>query len=376
MAAMGAILTHYKLLDAQAMKGISAVVKDVAVPCLLFYRVGSAISLDNIVKWAPVPVYAISNTLFGCALGYTVARLSCLEPSVCRFVMTSVGFTNTNTIALAFMQVLPFLEPDRLRLNKDDVLETPSAISTRGIAYVLLYNMSVTFLRWTLADRMLESKKSDTNYRKKKEDDLIVGEGARELDNLSAAKDFPKITKSQKCKHVLKKILSFLPLPLWICFIAVGIGLSPLKQYFFSVPGATSAPPLLFFSEAINYVGQIVAPMMNFVLGSKLIKGPPKGAVNTVLLALIAWLKLVVVPLLFGVGLVYFVGWKITAWIHDPTMLFVLLLESANPPALLLLLMCTSNNFMVEEITALIFYSYMFSIVTLTSFCFLFLLLL
>jgi len=82
------------------------------------------------------------------------------------------------------------------------------------------------------------------------------------------------------------------------------------------------------------------------------------------------------IPLLFGIGLIYFVGHYITKWILDPTMLFVLLLESANPPALLLLLMCTSNDFMVEEMTTLVFYSYMFSILSLTLFSFSFLLLL
>jgi len=373
MAVMGATITYHGLLDAKAMKGISAMVKDVAVPCLLFYRVGQSISVDNIVKWAPVPVYAICNTLFGCALGYMVARISCLSPAVTRFVMVSVGFTNTNTIALAFMQVLPYIEPDRLKYYDDDL---PSTISARGQAFVLLFNMSVTFLRWTLADRMLEPKKSDIEDQKKKEEREIVGSGARELTDVSAAKEsFPVLTKKAKCKHYVQKVLGFFPIPLWVCFIAVGIGLSPLKKYFFTVPGEPT-PPLLFFSSAVDYVGQTVAPLMNFVLGSKLVKGPPKNhSLNNFLLMLIAWLKLVVVPLLFGVGLVYFAGYHLSSWIHDPTMLFVLLLESANPPALLLLLMCTANNFMVEEITALIFYSYMFSVITLTLFCFLFLLL-
>jgi len=134
-------------------------------------------------------------------------------------------------------------------------------------------------------------------------------------------------------------------------------------------------PPLFFATTAITLIGSTVTPMMNVVLGSKLTKGPKESS-NIILVMLTCWLKLVVIPLLFGVGLIYFVGFHITSWIHDPTMLFVLLLESANPPALLLLLMCAANDFMVDEMTSLIFYSYIFAVFTLTAFSFLFLLLL
>jgi len=368
MVLFGMLLSKMGVMGPSTSKDLSKMVKDIAVPCLLFSRVGGQISIENLIKWLPVPVYAISNTLFGCFIGYIVALIGRAPPPMQRFTMVSVGFTNTNTIPLAFMQTLAYQETSLLRLpgdNGDD-------INKRGQTFILMYSLTITFLRWTLADRMLEHKPGDgTNPNKRvsmpKEDILNINNPV-------------VLSRREKILNRVKETISFifelLPIPLWSCIIAVVIGLSPARDLFFtSNTNPNHVPPLFFCTTAITLIGSTVTPMMNVVLGSKLTKGP-KEVSNVFLVMLTCWLKLVVIPLLFGIGLIYFVGTHITHWITDPTMLFVLLLESANPPALLLLLMCAANDFMVDEMTALIFYSYIFAVFSLTAFSFLFLLLL
>jgi len=229
------------------------------------------------------------------------------------------------------------------------------------------------FLKWTLADKMLEYKEGDDT----KPPEIKPSRPKDALNINSQERIKGRVTILDKIKEKLEFVFDLLPIPLWSCIIAVLIGLSPARGLFFANPNnPTTVPPLFFCTTAITLIGSTVTPMMNIVLGSKLTKGPKEGSANIVLIMLTCWLKLVVIPLVFGFGLIYVVGVNITHWITDPTMLFVLLLESANPPALLLLLMCTANDFMVEEMTSLIFYSYIMAVFTLTAFSFLFLLLL
>jgi len=378
MALFGVLLTYMGVMTSDTSKGISRLVKDISVPCLLFSRVGGSISIANLIRWLPVPVYALTNTLFGCFIGYGVALIGGLPPEIRRFTMVSVGFANTNTIPLAFMQTLSHQEPGLLSYEG----EGPHMINDRGQTFILMFSLTITFLRWTLADSMLEYKDGDTippspaarpkslkNVKVITQNDLPY----HEINN--PIEIAPPPTFFTHVKEISCKVLEFFPVPLWACIFAVVIGISPARDFFFD-SHRYAVPPLHFFTTAISGIGATVTPLMNIVLGSKLLKGPTKGKVNLTLILLISWLKLVMLPVLFGIGLTYFIGYYVTSWIQDPTMLFVLLLESANPPALLLLMMCTSNDFMVEEMTTLVFYSYMFSVVSLTVFSFGFLLLL
>jgi len=167
-----------------------------------------------------------------------------------------------------------------------------------------------------------------------------------------------------------------IPLPLAAAVFAMAIGLIPvLRNAFF--PVGNSIPPLNFFTIALQDLGSTVTPMITISLGSKLAHGPKskKSQLTSKMIFLICWLKLVVVPLLMGCGAIFFLGAYWSHWITDRTMLFVIMMESACPSALLLMIMCSTNNFLGDELSVILFFNYLMSVITITLAAFLFLIL-
>jgi predicted permease len=162
-----------------------------------------------------------------------------------------------------------------------------------------------------------------------------------------------------KSRSVFQKawsaIKQFMNPPLAASIIALVVGLTPMKQWFFG----DDAPLKGTVTATIDTIGQAAVPMIMLCLGAAVARGPPASPLArpraTIATCLV---RFIVMPLVA-------VGWvELLALMYEPlranTMLRVVLLMSAcGPTAVNLSNVSIMNEFLVDEITYLLFYSYL-----------------
>mmetsp|Transcript_39159 Transcript_39159/g.92763 ORF Transcript_39159/g.92763 Transcript_39159/m.92763 type:complete len:488 (-) Transcript_39159:211-1674(-) len=156
--------------------------------------------------------------------------------------------------------------------------------------------------------------------------------------------------------------------PIKCCFAAIGIGLIPPAKALLVGPDA----PLAIVKESLETMGGAMIPGMMMVLGANLSKGPPPCDLPAFNIAAVAVVRLLVAPL-FGVSIVI-------ASVHanivrppDSFFMFVLMLQHCMPTAINMHTVATLHQNGVAEVTTVLFWQYLASIVTLPIWMMLFL---
>jgi len=156
--------------------------------------------------------------------------------------------------------------------------------------------------------------------------------------------------------------------PIKCCLAAIGIGLIPPAKALLVGPDA----PLAIVKESLETMGGAMIPGMMMVLGANLSKGPPPCNLPAFNIAAVAVVRLLVAPL-FGVSIVI-------ASVHanivrppDSFFMFVLMLQHCMPTAINMHTVATLHQNGVAEVTTVLFWQYLASIVTLPIWMMLFL---
>eukprot|EP00873_Tetraselmis_striata_P022138 jgi/Tetstr1/442402/TSEL_030528.t1 len=147
--------------------------------------------------------------------------------------------------------------------------------------------------------------------------------------------------------------------PIKVCFSAIAVGLVPPVKNL--IVGKTA--PLAIVKESLDTMGGAMIPCMMMVLGANLSKGPPPCQLPVINIVAVAAVRLLIAPLV-GVSIVI-------ASVHsgivvppDSFFMFVLLLQHCMPTAINMHTVATLHQNGVAEVTTVLFWQYLLSIVT------------
>jgi predicted permease len=159
------------------------------------------------------------------------------------------------------------------------------------------------------------------------------------------------------------------PIPTQAAFAGVLVGCTPfLKHLFFG----TDNPPLRAVSEALDLLGQGLIPGAIPLLGAVLYRGPGKSQLPARVTVGVVLVRLVVQPILLtsmvllALHLRFFIP-------PDPIFLLTLLLSNATPTAINMQTLTVLYKFGAEEMSQMLFYQYICSLITLPGCVWLFL---
>ena len=152
-----------------------------------------------------------------------------------------------------------------------------------------------------------------------------------------------------------------LPVPALISLAGIGVGCCPpLKALFFG-PHA----PLEFAAHALHTVAAATVPIMSFILGAVLYKGPGKGStLRWHVIAGVCLMRLLIIPLL---GAVVIFATEAAGWWKplDPLFVFTLLLQWIAPTAINMQALATMFRYKEADMAALIFWQHALYLISL-----------
>ena len=153
------------------------------------------------------------------------------------------------------------------------------------------------------------------------------------------------------------------PLPTLAAFAGVIIGCIPFLKGLLYGP----SPPLRPLAEALELLGQGLIPGAIPLLGAVLYRGPGKSQLPRRVTAGVVITRLVLQPALLTGLVVLALHFN---WFNspDPMFLLSLLLSNATPTAINMQTLTVLFNFGAEEMSQMLFFQYLFALVTLPGF--------
>ncbi len=305
----GAILVRKKILYEQSLKDISNLLIYLILPCLLFSKIVSAISLKALRELWVFPVAALVNIGGGLCIGLIVSIFCRKLKEFKRGIVASLGFGNSAYIPLVLVTAIVF-QAQELFVEKNAV--------ANGVTYISLYLVPYMILIW------------------------LVG--------------YPIITR-QKLKNI--KLSKIITPPVIATLAAIAVGLIPWTKSLFVGNGA----PLGMIQQAALILGSATMPIALIILGGNLATSHGKTKIKSSSIFYIATGKYIIAPMIavLFLFLIKSFGWKGT-----PMMSFIILLEGFMPPAMNLIVMCQFAETNRKIMATLMFWMYLIAIPAMT----------
>jgi predicted permease len=220
-------------------------------------------------------------------------------------------------------------------------------------------------LKCALKDEAGEEMESKTDTRTviPKAETELGAEISEEIIIIRKTKFFDKIRSStwySKFKIFAEKF--FTP-PINATFLAIFISeVKPIQRFLFQ----SNHEVFTVLSSTISEIGHASIPVNLFVLGSDLSHGPDKGILEYRQIICTVINKQVLLPA-FILSVMSFFRYKTTLFGEDQSaVMFIILLESCMPPAVGLSILSQVNGFGQKEVSSMLFYHYLSSLVTST----------
>ncbi|CAG8569652.1 8805_t:CDS:2, partial [Acaulospora morrowiae] len=361
----GYIAAKYGIITSSAQKGITSLIINILMPCLLFSEVGSDIDISKLISLWPVPTFFGIFAIISALLGFFVGKFLNLSSAKTKFIMTGIMFNNVTSLPLGLLRGIENTSAMEL-LVKDEV-DTPGESIKRGKSYILLAVLFGTLLRWSFGAFLL--KKESTNDE---EDPLITPSKALPPIHYVRSSSYAATTSSQpdestqllrstkrtlwtETKRLLNKYIkifrSVMNPPLYAAVISLIVGtVPPLKNVFFGHDAAFSV-----LSQATEYIGTITIPLTLISLGAQL-KNMQCSKGNQILstIGYIMACRFFIMPIIGVVLVLVTKSW----YMQDPMLWFVLMLFASGPTAIGCINLAQLNESFEEEMAALLFYSY------------------
>ena len=307
----GFFLVKYKVLNGDALRLLGKIVIYAALPALLATKLAGSISLDRLSELWIFPVSGAISIFFG----YGLARLVNVflkEDSEFKGVLyTASALGNAAYLPIplivAICAVFPYFQ------------DKPDAAS-KGITYISAFIVAFSPLSWIFGYNTIAAKRHKIEFK------------------------------------------YFFPPPVIGILVGTVIGLTPiLKTAFCSSDGVLY--PLF---ESGKIVAAAAIPLAMIILGGRFAMPPEKATIPNKIIAAIAVIKLVVLPLA-AIGYVYVI-YSLGIVERDPMLALILVIEGAVPPANNLIIMASMRKTNEHATAKTLFVCYIISTVTLTLF--------
>ncbi|KAI9318667.1 auxin efflux carrier [Dichotomocladium elegans] len=371
-------------------------------PCLLFSNIASIISLQKLIAYWPIPVFYFVFSSLSWLLSHGTSKLIRLNPSKRRFVTACAMFGNTNSLPIAIISSLTISEASAILLW--DAADTAEAATARGISYTLFYAIFGNLLRWSYGYGLLR-KQDGVGQNRMINPPLDAGCYGATYDELNADRPLkperlsssitiavPHATEDVKgtplpvsslgeisdrkinqFKRVLMRLHRFMSPPLYAAFLALVVGLTPIKPLLFAKDSYLY--PCL--TKAIEVCGHAAVPIILVCLGAQLtmISAEPHGrdmtakAVFTAIFVRMALMPLFVIPIILAFA-VYGPQWSLLA--TDPVFITMMIVLGCSPTAINLVQITQVNGAFEDEMLRVLFWTYgvvCIPVCTLVVFC-------
>lgn len=312
-ASAGAALVRFKLLKPDALRDVSKLVFHAMLPALLVTKVAQAIDLNTLVELWIFPVSALLFILAGFALGVVACLATGVPKGRRSAVIAASGLANSGFLPIPLIIAICAVFPA--------FADRPDA-SARGITFISAYIMLFSPIMWLFGYNLLAKEKS--------------------------------------WKLELKRI--FTP-PIIGMIVGLTIGLTPALKSAFCLREGFCYP--IFAALKILATGTI--PCALIVLGGRFAeKRMEKSEVRGRTVFSVVLVKQIFLPLLALGYIILLRRYEIIS--SDPLVALVLLIEAAVPPATNLIVICSMHKNNENEISRILFWSYVSATVTLTCF--------
>ncbi|CAG8569959.1 9978_t:CDS:2 [Ambispora gerdemannii] len=365
------------IITTTVQKGLSELIITILMPSLLFSQVGSGIDAVAIIHLWPIPVFLYLFATISGSLGLLGGKLFSFNSTETKFVTASIIFNNLTHLSMGLIQNLGTTEAMQLLLwNEQD---TPEKARTRGVSYTLLATLIGNLLSLgTYLLRKEPQNEDDENNdlaRALQVDEesartahisrKIVNEGSISEStpllnpaSSSHAKNFS--TASRRVRDVISNVETIMNPPIYAAIAALIVGTNPfLKSLFFG----KNAPLYPIITKSMIFLGNASTPLTLLVLGAQLSNlsrsksGKMFSAISWVMIA-----RFMIMPFI-GISLVMMTrGW----FLDDPMFWFVLMMLASGPSAINCINVTQLTGAFQEEMAALLIYSYIAVIPTLT----------
>lgn len=312
-AVAGIVLVRSGLIRKESFRTLSTLLFYVTLPCFLFTKIVANFDWPRLKACWLLPVSCWVFIALGLGLGWAVARLTrCSDDFVCG-IMTSSAFGNSGYLPIPLVAAVATIFP---------CFTGQSDAEAHGIAYISAYLVGFTPVLW------------------------IVGYG------LLSPGGFRPICWSRIFTPPVIGILS-----------GTTVALLP----FLKCQLSTSTGILNVAFRATELLGSGTIPLALLVLGASFAEGPgQRGSLRLKTLAGGLAVRLVILPL---VALAYIMTLRRWGATIDLMMALVLVIQTGSPSANNLVIMCNLSNQPIEgRMATVLFWSYLFCIITLTLF--------
>ncbi|KAI8364248.1 dynein light chain 1, cytoplasmic [Blakeslea trispora] len=393
----GSILAKYGYFDMNKQKWLSKLNLIFFTPCLLFSNISSIISFQKLMAFWPIPCFYLIYAIMNYTSSQIITRLAGLTPAYRRFVLACVMFSNSNSLPIAIISSLSVSEAAHILFwNEGD---TPEAVAARGISYTLFFAIFGNLIRWSYGYQLLQKRQGDdedddnlaisghdeeqpTSYQSFNQpnssasssssiDYLATGQiSSRQMSSATLADENTNLLAQGKGKQSLKKggffrslarrIHGFMSPPLYAAFLALAVGLSPLKPLLYDKQSFLYPS----FTKAIELCGKAAVPLILTCLGAQLVdisqSTQPASPQMKKPVALAIAIRMVLMPFLVVPVVVLFVmfgsSWSTMA--TDPVFITMMIVLGCTPTAINLVQITQVNNIFEEEMLRMLFWSY------------------
>ena len=361
--AAGALLVRRGALTPEVRKGVSKMAAGLLVPCLLFDRVSSHVTIDLIAKAWPILPLGVIYVALGCTLGTLASRLAPLPPHHQRCAIAATAFANSQAMPIILIDVIG---PE---------LFGPTGAQV-GTTYIGLYLVVYLVLQWTIGASLLDvpmmtigggdkapARAVPAATSKRARVSSHEGDGMAMLASSSeggetASRSYvdgdehssgePKAARDDGisasgggacllgARALARRVMS----PP-ICAIGVGlmVGLTPPLRWLCvsedTDAGRHRRAPLAFAMQAARVLGDAAIPVNTMLLGASLAKGVVWRAVPYRTTAAVVLSKLLVMP---AVALLLVGALRAAVPSLPPILQLVMVVEASTP---------TANNLMM-----------------------------
>ncbi|KAL8839508.1 MAG: hypothetical protein Q9170_001731 [Blastenia crenularia] len=401
---VGVVASQFSILNQGTTKQLSTLCIRVFLPCLLISNLGSNLSPESSVRYAPVLIWALTYTFSSMLLGVVLTRIFKL-PS---WITPALAFNNTTSLPLLLIQSLESTGILEVLLVSDT--DTTADALNRAKSYFLVCAIVSNSLTFSLGPRLLDSEEApdtDSSHRTEGKNQPQV-EGSSEDTSQSSRSSQPNghangeaqestsllpdyVVRhggeagetahhrskqvwdrlSPKTQSLLDLLFAFLNAPLLGAVMGGIIGLTPpLHRAFFNDPeegGIFKA----WLTASIQNVGDIFAALQVglsdttfldqshqsqvVVVGVKLSaclrkmkRGEQSGRVPWLPSTIVLVMRFAVWPCI-SIAAIYLISSRTQLIPFDPVLIFAMMLMPTGPPAMAISSLADCNDSSDEE---------------------------
>ncbi len=310
-ALAGALVVRFKLIPAESLAVLSKLVFYIMLPCLLFSKIAVSVNFSRLTTMWIMPVSCILYIFLGLLVGTVAAKLCRPKPAMKPGIITAVGFANSSYLPIPLLAAVVYIFP---------FFHDRQQAATDIVTLISFFLICFSPIMWTIGFS------------------LIAGHRVKDL-----------------------TLKMFFPPPIIGILLGLLVGLvPPLKEQLCEPGGIFNA-----LYQATSVMADATIPCALLILGGKLSHGPPRGVINKRTIFTVIATKLIIFPALA----MLYVAVLLKTGLLPASLLFVLVLviEAGSPPANNLVVMASLANRKIEDgMAAILFWSYLAAIPTLT----------